>query len=431
MSTFDTIVPVLQECLEAVPPSSGTSFLVNRDLNGRVRLIVPAEVERDDARRGWFEALSRRLSERLGPHAPLSQGGLLFEDDLEAVCADAPRFPLEKFPQVRVVDRLIAEGGWATLAPSSPRVPRVAFSSIKGGVGRSTALAAAAWALADAGRRVLVLDLDLESPGLSSSLLPEDRRPPFGLVDWLVEDLVDNGAAVFDGLTASSPLATNGEIRVVPAHGREPGEYVAKLGRVWMARRAPGQAPEPWTRRLARLIDALEDTWQPDLVLLDARAGLDDIAAACVTDLGAELVLLFASDSAQTWQGYRVLFELWQRHGIARDMRKRLQLVGAMVPDDERRGEVIDGLREHGHDVFEELMYDSLSPDDDGAEAFAFARDDETAPHAPWVIRWNRGFSTLSSLHGRLREIDRDTVHLIFGPLVEGIASLVETGNTP
>lgn len=70
--------------------------------------------------------------------------------------------------------------------------------SIKGGgVGRSTAVAVTAWRLAQAGKRVLVLDLDLESPGLSSALLPAERLPMYGITDWLVEDLVNNGELIF------------------------------------------------------------------------------------------------------------------------------------------------------------------------------------------------------------------------------------------
>jgi hypothetical protein len=42
----------------------------------------------------------------------------------------------------------------------------VTFYSFKGGTGRTTALANTAWILASAGYRVLVVDWDLESPGL-------------------------------------------------------------------------------------------------------------------------------------------------------------------------------------------------------------------------------------------------------------------------
>ncbi|HEY1693162.1 MAG TPA: AAA family ATPase [Polyangiaceae bacterium] len=47
--------------------------------------------------------------------------------------------------------------------------PRVTFFGIKGGVGRSTAPVALAKRLAEKGRRVLVVDLDMESPGPTSS----------------------------------------------------------------------------------------------------------------------------------------------------------------------------------------------------------------------------------------------------------------------
>src|ERR1019366_1396294 len=45
------------------------------------------------------------------------------------------------------------------------------FYSFKGGVGRSLALLNAAYTLAGRGRHVLVVDMDLEAPGISSFLL--------------------------------------------------------------------------------------------------------------------------------------------------------------------------------------------------------------------------------------------------------------------
>jgi len=50
----------------------------------------------------------------------------------------------------------------------------VTFYSYKGGVGRSMALANVAALLARWGRRVLIIDWDLEAPGI------EDAKPAFG-----------------------------------------------------------------------------------------------------------------------------------------------------------------------------------------------------------------------------------------------------------
>jgi len=296
------------------------------------------------------------------------------------------------------------------------------FYSIKGGVGRSTALAATAWALAQKGRRVLVLDVDLESPGLSSALLPEERRPAYGITDWLVEDLVNNGDAVFDDLIATSPLSHDGEIYVIPAHGKEPGEYIAKLGRVWMAKPRADGGRETWSRRLKRLIDALEVRLSPDIILLDSRAGIDEVAASCITDLGAALILLFALDGEQTWSGYRVLFRHWNRAGKAQAIRERLQLVGAMIPDDEGRVAYFEGLRERAWNVFAGELYDEVPPGETTAELFSYEETDDAAPHYPWEIRWNRGFAAFRSLHARLKGVDESEVQSVFGALIAGVA---------
>lgn len=47
-----------------------------------------------------------------------------------------------------------------------PGAPIITFYSYKGGTGRSMSLANTAWILASNGCRVLVVDWDLEAPGL-------------------------------------------------------------------------------------------------------------------------------------------------------------------------------------------------------------------------------------------------------------------------
>ena len=71
----------------------------------------------------------------------------------------------------------------------SPRTGRiVTFYSFKGGTGRTMALANVAWILAANGKRVLVADWDLESPGLHKFFQPfmtpaSSDRP--GIVDFI------------------------------------------------------------------------------------------------------------------------------------------------------------------------------------------------------------------------------------------------------
>lgn len=408
MTMFDQILPrvaeVLRDHTNALPTIG--SILVNRDLNGRVRLVIGEPARTDATAKQALDAIAGELQGQLGPHAYPAENAVLFEVDLDSVCAGAPTFPLEGFEGVQVIDRLATEGNWASIASEATGAPRIVFFSIKGRVGRSTALAASAWALAQTGQRVLVLDLDLESPDLSSALLPEERRPTYGIADWLVEDLVDNGDAVFEDLMATSTLSHDGEIDVVPTHGRDPGEYVAKLGRVWMPKMRSDGTREVWSRRLSRLIDALEARWRPDVILLDSRAGIDEVASICVTDLGAKLVLLFAIDGEQTWSGYRILFQHWRQSDVVRDIRERLQMGGAMIPETDAI-EYFAGLRERGYDLFVEELYDEIPPGEVAGERWNFDASDGGAPHYPWAVRWHRGFAAPRSLHVRLNPSTR------------------------
>jgi hypothetical protein len=429
--TFDDILPAVREMLAAHQADVERIdwLLINRDLYGRVRLIAPETARKDDASRTALETLAVTMAKRLGAHAYPPASAILYEADRTLACQGAATLPFEGHANVWVVDRLATEGNWASITPETDGTPRVVFFSIKGGVGRSTALAATAWWLAQASKRVLVLDMDLESPGLSSSLLPSDRQPKYGITDWLVEDLVDNGDPVLDDMIATSGLSHDGEVYVVPAHGADPGEYVAKLGRVWMPKMQSDGTRESWSCRLRRVLQALEERIRPDVVLIDSRAGIDEVASACVTDLGANLVLLFALDGSQTWSGYRILFEHWRRAQVAESVRERLQLVAAMTPDTEARLDYLETLRENGYDLFAASLYDEIQAGEALGDRWHFEAVDDAAPHAPWEVRWHPSFAALKSLHGRLAGIDVDAVRTIFGPLIKGVQQAVRLEN--
>lgn len=424
MITFDNILRALTDVLapHAELIAQIKPVIANRDLNGRVRLVLSASVKQDKKALEQCQLIASDLSVQLGAHAFPAEQMILFEDDISRIFSGASKFELEDIDGAYVVDRLATEGRWANIAAIADGVPRVVFFSIKGGVGRSTAMAASAWSLAQSGKRVMVLDLDLESPGLSSGLLPEERRPKYGITDWLVEDLVDNGEAVFEDMVATSELSRDGEILVVPAHGAEPGDYIAKLGRVWMPKHYKTESREVWSQRLCRLLGQLELHWQPDIILIDSRSGIDDVASSCVTDLGAGLVLLFAIDGEQTWSGYRILFEYWHKAGVAQDIRERLQLVGAMIPEI-GGAEYFSSLNERSWDLFAESLYDDVPPGETTETLWNFDDNDETAPHYPWPINWHRGFAALTSLHSRFEQISRHEVDSIYGSLINGLTA--------
>ena len=246
--------------------------------------------------------------------------------------------------------------------------------------------------LAQFGERVLVLDLDLESPGLLSAMLEQTVRPDYGVTDWFVEDLVGQGAGLVE-MMAGVPRWTQdleGEVYVVPAYGKDPGEYLAKLGRVYL------DVGESWGRRLERMLQQIEARYSPTVVVIESRSGLHDIAASAVTDLGAH-VFLFATDWESTWTDYSILFRHWQRHGLAASIRENLSIVSALTPFLET-DRYLGDLTSHAWDLFRDSLYDELPPEVPVGDDFSYDVNDHDAPHYPLVIRWATELAAGASL---------------------------------
>ncbi len=319
---------------------SDRDALLVRDLTGHLRVLT------DDG-----DALSEperaTLHAQLGAFSP-GLRGLSLERSMVGTDEELARDRVRIDDRVWLIDRLVTEQGWnRELVTPLATVPRITFFGVKGGVGRSTALAALALHLARAGRRVMVVDLDLESPGVTSMLLRAEDLPPYGVTDWMVEDAVGQADdAVLEDMTTQSPTSAElrGEVLVVPAVGNrsmpadEPtdddarlrdGSFVAKLGRAYM----PGASDTDFAGRLGRMLAALESKHRPDFVLIDSRAGLHDISAATVPRLGGT-VLLFAGATSQTWLAYRLMFSTWRRDAtVLKRFRSRLRVVASQVPE--------------------------------------------------------------------------------------------------
>ena len=163
---------------------------------------------------------------------------------------------------------------------------------------------------------------------------------------------------------------------------------------------------------------------------LDSRAGIDEAASACITELGSKTVFLFAIDGDQTWTGYDILFRYWRQTGKAGKIRDRLQMVGAMIPELNAR-DYFGGLRERAWIVFTNDLYDAISADNALGDEFNFGKTDRDAPHYPWPIRWHRGFAALQSLHSRFWEIDDDVMRAVFGEFIDGIHSSIDNESEP
>ena len=424
--TFDSVFPSIVDTLRYPKHEGVGKIYVIRDLHGRIRLAVSASLETNDDAKKWLRGEAETLQQRLGVRSFAPDDAVLFLD--EDMISELHGDGREILPDIFFVDRLLTGNGWWSVHNNASETPTYTLYSVKGGVGRSTTAAVLAWHLAHSGENVLVVDLDLESPGISSAMLDASMQPEYGVVDWLVEDLVGQGEHVLEHMIARPAWHQDcrGDVRIVPAHGTRPGEYLAKLGRAYLDKRhtVDGRRSDiRWTQRLEELLCKLRRAVQPTIVLLESRSGLHDIAAATVTDLSAH-VLMFGTNTETSWQDYGILFEHWKRLGLARDIRQRLSIVSSLTPELGTE-EYLREFRRRSWALFQDHVYDQIESADD-PYGFAFELQDDDAPHNPMPIHWTRGLAAGASL----RHFEETTVKLAYSGFLARFDELQRVSGT-
>jgi len=195
----------------------------------------------------------------------------------------------------------------------------ITFYSYKGGTGRSLALANVAWILASNGRRVLVVDWDLEAPGLHRYFRPflidHELTASDGLIEmvdryasraigtvgegkrpdprWFVE-LADPSRYVLSIDFGAFPRG--GKIDLLPA-GRQSDNYALTINAFnWQNfydRLGGGGFFEAFKCHVRR---------DYDYILIDSRTGVSDTAGICTAQMPDSLVVCFTYNN-QSIQG--------------------------------------------------------------------------------------------------------------------------------
>lgn len=233
------------------------------------------------------------------------------------------------------------------------KAPVVTFYSYKGGMGRTTTMVAYAMSLAVNDnnlekKRVVIIDCDLEAPGyLNFFDLSEHNGLQSGKKNGLVEFLSDaqltshpedldiNDYIINVGDDNKNNFAYNNlnNIWLIPAgnlnegysdlsEGRDRSDYLEGLAKINLS------SVNSVVKYFNILLDRINETIEPDIILLDSRTGFNDIFGTAALYLSSCVVGFFGF-SRQTQPGLMNLLREYYKEGNSFN----LQLVFSILPE--------------------------------------------------------------------------------------------------
>lgn len=260
--------------------------------------------------------------------------------------------------------------------------PILVFHGFKGGAGRTTLLASYALSRAAAGQRIVVLDMDLDAPGVGTLLCADagGTTARWGVVDFLLE--ARNRLPLSDYCHVAEHRVGPGRIDVVPA-GRLDDGYLTKLARVELESRSSiGAQP------FGQLLERVRTELKPDLVLIDGRAGLSPAAGLLLSGM-AHLHLLVATTNNQSLLGLQQVIRHLGYEQASRDIPQRdCVVVQAHVPETVAAAELAKSYFTGRVERFFRDGYYARARTDDDRTWTIEDMDSEIAPHVPVPISY-------------------------------------------
>ncbi len=286
----------------------------------------------------------------------------------------------------------------------------VSFYSFKGGVGRTTTMMLSAIGTAKRGKKVVVVDFDLEAPGVSS-LFPEGALSQYGLLDFFVESNVyPENINIDEYLYPVSEYCRvnqyGGEVYILPAVGmaarNDVDSYRKNLMRFDMDVPAYDEEKTP----IDVLLMKIDSFLKPDYIFIDTRSGIHQIGGITLTRY-SDLAVMFFYGSRQNLEGMRMTLPVLKRSETP------FLLVNSKVPVNESLAQIEKRLYIEG-------AYNALSICDSKYQNNEIPLEDETAEHYPVHITYNAGLEVVASVEQLLKGYEEQEIEY------NGIVDVIE-----
>jgi len=225
----------------------------------------------------------------------------------------------------------------------------VTFYSYKGGVGRTLALANVAFQLASEGKRIVLVDFDLEAPGLHKFPFCKSKTKKPGLMEYIFDYVEKKSIPNIKNYLIKPRSSKYKNLTLIKA-GNCDEKYREKLARLdWDILYEHYYGFNFFENMKRDIVEACDN---PDYVFIDSRTGLTDIGNICTQQLPDIVVILF-SLNYQNMDGIKQIYKSIKefQHPKKREEKIKIIPVASPVPYGEAKLKK-DGIQ-HFKDMFD------------------------------------------------------------------------------
>lgn len=209
----------------------------------------------------------------------------------------------------------------------------ITFYSYKGGVGRTLALSNVAKRLAEFGKRVCILDFDLEAPGLHIKL--ENQISKFGIQTGIVDYVYQfstTGNIPEDISKYSTRIKSPKNMFFIAAGNPLSNDYWMKLAQInwWKLFYSEQSEGIPF---FLDLKEKIRLKYNPDYLLIDSRTGITELSAITISIL-ADSVVFFSANNKENIHGCKhVLRSIANSENNLFGIKKDIHFVLSRIPN--------------------------------------------------------------------------------------------------